>query len=164
MITRFRVSCAFQVLMMAFDDDDNNSPAPPASPRQYFASRYGHAVYSVGMAGPVVSVQNPTYPSAEEDESDYGSDFSAEEQEIIDRLLASAPSNLVAEDNLIASDVEHPAPPAAVRISRFVAREPVQIKYESQALNVESVQSNAEISVNDSLDPNPGYPDCKSRI
>ena len=123
-----------------------------------------HAARAVGMAGPLVPVQTYPNPSGD-DEGDYGSDFSPEEQEIIDQLLVSASASLVAADRPITNDVEYAAAPASARGSRLVARETVEIEYESRGVaNVQSMQSNAEIGVNINiaLDASPGYPDCKS--
>lgn len=117
------------------------------------------------MSSSVVPVL--AYSDSDAEDSDYGSDFSPEELEILDKLLAATPSNSVpAEDNPIVSDVEYHLPPAVARITRFSARESrrgdsVPIEYETaRHSNAESVQSNARIGIN----LNPVYPDRKASL
>jgi len=66
-----------------------------------------------GMASPATTSSN--FHAHVEGDSDYGSDFSAEEEEIVNRLLAHAE---VAEDNPIVTDLEYHDPAQTVRVPR----------------------------------------------
>jgi exonuclease V len=74
------------------------------------------------MASP--AFDNIDLASQAEDESDYGSEFSPEEEEIVNRLLLSStePAQLE-EDNPIITDVEYYGPTQAVRVPRVLGRE-----------------------------------------
>lgn len=60
----------------------------------------------------------------EEIESDYGSDFSPEEQDIVNTLLSSFPAQIeTVEDNPIVNEIEYHEPPSTLRVPRTLGRE-----------------------------------------
>src|SRR6266487_125447 len=82
-----------------------------------------------------------------DDNSDYGSEFSPEEEEIVARLLsAGVESTEEIEDNPIITGVEHHEPAQAVRLPRVLARE-----RRSQTLG------DGKTSVNDIASPVKGF-------
>jgi hypothetical protein len=70
-----------------------------------------------GMASPATTSSN--FHAHVEGDSDYGSDFSAEEEDIVNRLLARVE---VAEDNPIVTDLEYHDPAQTVRVPRVIGR------------------------------------------
>lgn len=76
----------------------------------------------MGMASP--SNANLFAQAEEQNESDYGSDFSPEDQEIVNALLAGHPAQVEGvEDNPIVTDVEYHEAPSILRVSRVLGRE-----------------------------------------
>jgi hypothetical protein len=76
------------------------------------------------MNSPVNEIFDKRTRDSERAESDYGSDFSPEEEEIINKLLSL--SSTVAEgtaDNPIVNDVESHSEAQGIRIPRILARE-----------------------------------------
>lgn len=57
----------------------------------------------------------------QDDDSDYGSDFSPEEAQIAESLLS--PKAVDIEDNPIVNDLEHHGPPSTLHVPRIFGRE-----------------------------------------
>jgi hypothetical protein len=105
-----------------------------------------------GMASPATKSSN-FYAQARGD-SDYGSDFSTEEEEIINRLLAEQERVEVIEDNPVVTDFEYHDPVQTVRMPWVIGRRRV-----SDALPEESnIAKDTRLS---SAAIQPEYPDCK---
>jgi hypothetical protein len=73
-----------------------------------------------GMASPATTSSD--FRAKVEGDSDYGSDFSAEEEEIVSRLLAEQERVEVIEDNTIVTDLEYHDPAENVRVPRVIGR------------------------------------------
>ncbi len=92
------------------------------SSQHHSLSSWLEAPVSVGMACPATEA---FFSATEgEGESDYGSEFSPEEEEIVNRLLIASPEPSEAtEDNPIVTDVEYNDPVQTVRVLRVIGRE-----------------------------------------
>lgn len=88
--------------------------------------------------------------------SDYGSDFSPEEVEIVERLLSPLHHGTEIEDNPIVNDIEYHDTETALRLPRFVGRE--QISPLLQAIR--DAEKFAE-QINASVAKREHYPDCE---
>ena len=71
-----------------------------------------------GMASPATTSSD--FNTQAEGDCDYGSDFSAEEEEIVNRLLVEIE---VIEDNPIVTDLEYHDPTQTVRVPQVIGRE-----------------------------------------
>ncbi|TGO70030.1 hypothetical protein BOTNAR_0004g00150 [Botryotinia narcissicola] len=112
------------------------------------------------MAGSAVEMTGLS-PKSADSESDYGSDFSPEEVEIVEKLLSPVHSNepTEIEDNPIVTEIEYHEPERALRLPRVVGKE--QISPLLQAIrDAERVadQINASVSTREY------YPDLKNQI
>lgn len=106
----------------------------------------------LGMASPATTISN-FYAQAGGD-SDYGSDFSAEEEEIVNRLLAEQERVEVIENNPIVTDLEYHDPAQTVRVPRVIDRGRI-----SDALLAESnITKDTRLS---SAAIQPEHQDCK---
>lgn len=80
-----------------------------------------------GMASPanIASIMHHDLAREQEDISDYGSDFSPEEQEIVERLITERQIEVevAVEDNPIVTEVEHYDAPRSLRLPRLLGRE-----------------------------------------
>ncbi|KAF7942906.1 uncharacterized protein EAE97_006360 [Botrytis byssoidea] len=112
------------------------------------------------MAGSAVEMTGLS-PNSADSESDYGSDFSPEEVEIVEKLLSPVHSKepTEIEDNPIVTEIEYHEPERALRLPRVVGKE--QISPLLQAIrDAERVadQINASVSTREY------YPDLKDQI
>lgn len=73
-----------------------------------------------GMASPATT--SSTFHAQVEGDSDYGSDFSPEEEEIVNRLLAEQERVEAIEENRIVTDLEYHDPAQTVRVPRIIRR------------------------------------------
>lgn len=55
--------------------------------------------------------------------SDYGSDFTAEEENLVNELLAKLPSQQASSSNLAVTDIEDDEEPGAAKVPRILGRE-----------------------------------------
>jgi exonuclease V len=110
---------------------------------------------SNGMASPAIEPQLGTLMN--DSESDYGSDFSPEEEQIVSRLLSG--QQIEIEDNPIVSNVEHNEPAQTLRVPRVFGRE------QKFAL-FEAVRAAEEVAkqISKSVKTSNYYPDCKSPL
>lgn len=95
------------------------------------------------------------------DESDYGSDFSAGEAEIINKLLRSestttATTTETFEDNPIVNEIEYHDPPSSLRIPRVLGQDRRVADIEDA---VTASRSKSTVAAVDTL-----YPDCKQYL
>jgi hypothetical protein len=105
-----------------------------------------------GMASPATKSSN-FYAQARGD-SDYGSDFSAEEEEIVNRLLAEQERVEVIEDNPVVTDFEYHDQAQTVRVPWVIGRGRVSdALLEESGITKDTRLSSAAIQ--------PEYPDCK---
>ncbi|TGO23917.1 hypothetical protein BPAE_0117g00120 [Botrytis paeoniae] len=113
------------------------------------------------MAGSAVEVTRLP-PNFADSESDYGSDFSPEEVEIVEKLLSlvhqpKEPTEI--EDNPIVTEIEYHEPERALRLPRVVGKE--QISPLLQAIrDAERVAD----QINASVSKREYYPDLKDQI
>ena len=106
-----------------------------------------------GAASPATAAHN--HISQAEDSSDYGSDFSAEEQEIVHRLLAERERVDIIEISPVALDLEHhDTADQIVRVPPVISR-----GRHGSALQDESSFSKAHRLSSSALQPL--HPDCK---
>lgn len=73
-----------------------------------------------GMASPATT--SSSFHAQAEGDSDYGSDFSAGEEEILHRLLTEQERVQVIEDNPIVTDREYHGPAQTIRVPRVIGR------------------------------------------
>jgi hypothetical protein len=105
-----------------------------------------------GMASPATTSSN--FQASIGGDSDYGSDFSAEEEEILSRLLAEQERVEVIEDNPIVTDLEYHDPPQIIRVPRVIDRGQVS----DALLEKSSIAKDDRFS---SAAVQPEQPDCK---
>ena len=87
-------------------------------------------------------------------ESDYGSDFSAEETEILSQLLTRHDSQAQPiEDNPIVNEPEYHDPLQSLRLPRVLNRDRRSAEGD--------IQETSRLSPYSTLPVDPGYPDCK---
>jgi exonuclease V len=84
--------------------------------------------------------------------SDYGSDFSPEEEQIVERLLSGQPAE---DDNPIVNEIEHNDPQRTLRLPRVFGREERSPLFQA-ARAAESVAKQIK-----SIKTGQRYPDCK---
>jgi hypothetical protein len=104
------------------------------------------------MACPATT--DPNFEAPAEGGSDYGSDFSSEEEQLINRLLAGQERVDVSQDNPILAGLEYNEPTQIVRVPRVLGRERV-----NAALPEEPVV--AEDRIFSSTTFHSGYADCE---
>ncbi|TGO13216.1 hypothetical protein BTUL_0074g00230 [Botrytis tulipae] len=112
------------------------------------------------MAGSAVEMTGMS-PNSADSESDYGSDFSPEEFEIVEKLLSPVHSKepTQIEDNPIVTEIEYHEPERALRLPRVVGKE--QISPLLQAIrDAERVAD----QINASVSKREYYPDLKNQI
>lgn len=90
----------------------------------------------------------------ENDDSDYGSDFSPEEEQIVERLISGQPVEAV-EDNPIVNELEEHGSSASIRLPRILGREQQSPLYKA-AVDAERIARD----INNSAQ-NGEYPDCE---
>jgi hypothetical protein len=105
-----------------------------------------------GMASPATASSG--FHAQTEGDSDYGSDFSTEEEEIVNRLLTEQEHVEVIEDNPIVTDLEYHDPAQTVRVPRVIGRGRI-----SDALLEESSTPNVNRLSSAAIQP--GDPDCE---
>ncbi len=87
--------------------------------------------------------------------SDYGSDFSPEEEEIIGDLLAN-PIQILEDDNPILPDIEDHEPPSSLRVPRLTTSQERSPLFQA----ARSAQQVAE-QISRSIQGSVWYPDCE---
>jgi hypothetical protein len=125
----------------------DNVASPGSRPRQECT------IPTASMAGPAAHA--PHFNDSD-NETDYGSDFSPEEQLIVEQLLAIETSAVVeAEDNPITNDVEFVPLPYTGPILRVLGREVrIEKTYEERAVERQRLE----------VEFDAGYPDCESPL
>jgi len=104
------------------------------------------------MACPAAS--DLSYQAQADGDSDYGSDFSSEEEQLINRLLAGQERVEVIQDNPILAGLEYHEPPQTVRVPRVLGRE----------RNHDALPEGSIVAENNSLSSaafHSEYPDCE---
>jgi exonuclease V len=86
-------------------------------------------------------------------ESDYGSDFTPEEEQIVGQLLSARNAT---EDNPIVNDIEHHESNHTLRLPRILGREEM-----SPLLQAARAAEKVAQQLSESVKGNEGYPDCK---
>jgi exonuclease V len=104
------------------------------------------------MASPAIDGQAGL--SIKDGESDYGSDFSPEEEQIVSRLLSGQPVDI--EDNPIVNDIEQNDAQQALRIPRF-GRE-----YRSPFFEAARAAEEVAEQISKFVKTGDFYPDCTS--
>jgi hypothetical protein len=94
--------------------------------------------------------------SVNDGESDYGSDFSPEEAEIVGNLLSWKPIEDV-EDNPIVNEIEHHDPQRSLRLPRKLGREQMSPLFQAARAAEEVAEQ-----ISKSIKTGEQYPDCKS--
>lgn len=104
------------------------------------------------MASPAVeeAEQSPSVA-----DSDYGSDFSPEEVEIVEKLLSPV-HPLELEDNPIVNEIEYHDPERTLRIPRAFGKEQISPLFQA----IRDAERVAE-QINDSVAKREYYPDCE---
>ena len=95
--------------------------------------------------------------SMNDNESDYGSDFSPEEEQIVASLLLSA-QQPTEDDNPIVNEIEHHDPQRTLRLPRILGREERSPLFQA-ARAAEAIADQISRSVASSK-----YPDCEYTI
>jgi exonuclease V len=95
--------------------------------------------------------KEPQYEVGEQVESDYGSDFSPEQEELVNSLLSAVQIEAL-DDNPNVNHVESNDPPSSLRVPRVLGREE-----KPEEVNTAAGESTWTHSIR-----NPGYPDSKS--
>jgi len=90
----------------------------------------------------------------EDPDTDYGSDFSPEEDLIIQRLLSG---KIDIEDNPIVNDIEHHDAPKTIRVPRVYGRE-----QRSPLFEAARAAENVAGRISNSIKTADNYPDCES--
>ena len=103
------------------------------------------------MASPAINPDIETSAAIYDVESDYGSDFSPEQEQIVEALLSQ---QQVADDNPILNDIED-EPRQALRLPRIVGREERSPLFQA-ARAAEEVAEQISKSIKTRE-----YPDCK---
>ncbi|RDW91908.1 putative exonuclease V [Coleophoma crateriformis] len=100
-----------------------------------------------GMASPAntVSIAQDESATEPEDISDYGSDFSPEEQEIVERLITRQQVEAI-EDNPIVTEVEHYDAPRSLHLPRILGREQQSLLYRA-VMDAEIVAGDIDMSI-----------------
>ncbi len=98
----------------------------------------------------ITTVTEP--PHEIDSDTDYGSDFSPEEEQIVDRILSG---KHVEDDNPIINEVEHHDPRQALRLPRIFGREERSPLFQA-ARAAEKVAEQIAQTVNGGE-----YPDCE---
>ena len=106
------------------------------------------------MASPAIN-GNIARPFNDAD-SDYGSDFSPEEKQIVERLLSGQP---VEDDNPIVNEIEHHDPQRTLRLPRVFGREERSPLFQA----ARAAEKVAE-QISNSVKSGEHYPDCKPRF
>lgn len=107
------------------------------------------------MASP--AIDDPGGASINDGESDYGSDFSPEEEQIVARLLSGQQIDI--EDNPIVTEVEHSDAAQTLRVPRFGTEQKSPLF--AAARVAERVAEKISESV---VKANGYYPDCRSHL
>jgi exonuclease V len=107
------------------------------------------------MASPAIDDQVGT--TTNEGESDYGSDFSPEEEQIVSRLLSTQPIEI--EDNPIISNIEHNDTTQTLRVPRVFGREQKSPLFEAARAAEEVAEQ-----ISKSVKTGGYYPDCRSPL
>ncbi|KAF7884794.1 hypothetical protein EAF00_010612 [Botryotinia globosa] len=112
------------------------------------------------MAGSAVGMRGLS-PNSADSESDYGSDFSPEEVEIVEKLLSPVHSKepTEIEDNPIVTEIEYHEPERALRLPRVVGKEQV-----SPLLQAIRDAERVADQINASVSKREYYPDLKDQI
>jgi exonuclease V len=105
------------------------------------------------MASP--AIEEATVEPLDDNDTDYGSDFSPEEEQIVQRLLSRG----VEELNPIIPEIEQNGPQQDLRLPRVFGREARSPL--SQA--VRAAERVAE-HINNSIESGEHYPDCKAHV
>ena len=109
-----------------------------------------------GMASPATTASN--FHAQVEGSSDYGSDFSANEEEIVNRLLAEQERVEIIEDNPIVTDLEYHDPVQTVQVPRVIGRGRINdALLEESNIAKDNRLSSAAVQ---SVDPNCELPPC----
>lgn len=95
---------------------------------------------------------NTFNPTQSLDDSDYGSEFSEGEAEIIDQLLKDESKADIVQDNPIVTEIEYHDSPSTLRLPRFIG-------HENRTRDIEGFASSAGDET--VLSDDAGYPDCK---
>ena len=103
------------------------------------------------MASPTIT--DTTEESMNDADTDYGSDFSPEEEQIVERLL----SGQVEDDNPIVNEIEHHDPRQTLRLPRIFGREEKSPLFQA----ARAAEKVAEQMVK-SIKTGEQYPDCKT--
>lgn len=104
------------------------------------------------MASP--ALDTPLEDPTNDGDTDYGSEFSPEEVQIVARLISGT---IEIEDNPIVSEIEHNDPQQALRIPRILGREQRSPLFEAARAAERVAEKIAE-----SVSTGQHYPDCKS--
>ncbi|PVH82783.1 hypothetical protein DL98DRAFT_456350 [Cadophora sp. DSE1049] len=110
------------------------------------------------MASPATTVTDP--PNEIDTDTDYGSDFSPEQEQIVERLLSG---KHVEDDNPITNDVEHHDPRQNLRLPRVFGREEMSPLFQAARAAeriaeqiAESIKSGEHPDLSDRMDTVPG--------
>ncbi len=106
------------------------------------------------MASPAIN--GKIAPSIDAGDSDYGSDFSPEEEQIVERLLSGQP---VEDDNPIVNEIEHHDPQRTLRLPRVFREEE-----RSPLFQAARAAENVAEQVSNSVKSGEHYPDCKLHL
>lgn len=108
------------------------------------------------MASP--AIEEAFKPRPIDSDSDYGSDFSPEEVEIVEALL-SPPAEVVAiEDNPIVNEIEYHDAQRTLRMPRVLGRDHVSPLHQA----IKDAERVAE-QINAAVEMREHYPDCELR-
>ena len=105
------------------------------------------------MASP--ATYDPVDVMTNDGESDYGSDFSPEEEQIVSRLLSG--QQIEIEDNPIVTDIEHHDSAQTLRVPRVFGREQRSPLFEAARAAEEVAEQISKFVKTGNF-----YPDCKS--
>ena len=108
------------------------------------------------MAKSVTTHDHVTYPDlAGEAGSDYGSDFTAEEESLVNDLLATLPTQTFEEEDLVVKEIEDDDRPRGARVARILGHEkwsnagsraPPQVPDPSQARVALQIKGHSAVS------------------
>lgn len=104
------------------------------------------------MASPATTVTDPA--NEIDTDTDYGSDFSPEQEQIVERLLSG---KHVEDDNPITNEVEHHDPRQSLRLPRVFGREEKSPLFQAARAAERIAEQIAESTSGE-------HPDCKSNI
>lgn len=101
------------------------------------------------------AIEEATGELLDDNDTDYGSDFSPEEEEIVQQLLSRG----VEEVNPITPQVEQNGPQQDLRLPRVFGREARSPLYQT----IRAAERVAE-HINNSVESGEHYPDCKAPV